>query len=211
MTKASTAYPPGSAGVNFSDPREFMRLAINSGKLDNISAAGSGVTAATAGFFTQSALQGLADNTNWTANTYKTILSISSGMGLVSNLVGPTGLAGTPTTTFEITVDGAAAVEIAVAQTTTGHRSVLGPLAINGAFVIGDTLGLAPDSLDAGKSVPTYTTNIYETFAWPAIRLIGMPCLIFRTSLLIRMKSSENNSTTTNQERQSAVHYMVLA
>jgi hypothetical protein len=155
--RASTAYPPAASGVNFGDPREFMRGALLANKLGHVTIAGALNGSNAAGFFTQAGLRGLADDTNWTAGTYKTILSISSGMGLVSHLVGPTGLAGTPTTTFEVTVDGGAAIEVAVAQTTTGHRSVLGALAINGAFVTGDVIAQAPDSLDAGKAVPTFT------------------------------------------------------
>lgn len=201
-----------SGGVHFSDPREFHRAAYLASKLNSFEAgAGAADLSSVAGFFTNIALSGVADDTNWTADTYKTILSISSGKGYVASMVGPTGLAGTPTTTFEITVDGVL-YTVAVTATTTGHRAVLGAVGTTSAFFTTAVVPfIPPDSIEATKAVETVITQVGTMPTWQGMRLLGTPCLQFNTSLLIRMKSSESNSTTTNVERRSAVQYKVQA
>lgn len=201
------------SGSNFDDPNEFYRSLAVSANLHNMNFGGTTAAASAAGFFTNQAIRGLADDTNWTANTYKQLLSISSGKGLVSNLIGPTGLAGTPTTTFEITVDGVL-TEVPVMATTTGDRAILGAISPDGsggtAFTAVKQMDEDADSIDAGKTTQRHLNALVGIWPWRTIRTFGTPCLIFRQSLLIRAKSSENNSTTTNQERQSAVQYMVM-
>src|SRR6185503_12810915 len=108
-----------SSGVHFSDPRQFHRQMVAASVIACAEAASSTTDAAnTAQFFTNFALNGVADNTNWTATTYKTLLSVT-GAGFVNAIIGPTGLAGTPTTTFRITVDGVV-YTVALTATTTG-------------------------------------------------------------------------------------------
>jgi hypothetical protein len=200
----------GGGGVNFTDPREFLRAISTSSTttMINASSASAG-TAATAGFWTQLALQGVADNTNWTANTYKTILSISSGMGYVSHLFGPAGLAGTPTTTFEITVDGVL-TEIPVVALSTAQRAILGPLLQGTAYTTANHINTGSTAINAGKDTYSVTSTGVQVLGPMALRFMGVPCLKFSQSLLIRMKSSEDNSTTANQERQSGVQYVVM-
>lgn len=196
------------AGVNFTDPREFMRSLAAASALTIFDSTTTGQTGDSQPFFTQLATQGVADDTNWTAATYKTILSVSSGIGVVFNLIGPTGLAGTPTTTFEVTVDGTL-TEVAVVATTTGQRAVLGPTQSNVAFTTASAWLQGATSIDAAKDTQLLVT---PNIAPPrALRTFGSPALIFRTSLLIRMKSSENNSTTAAVQRQSGVSYMSMS
>lgn len=203
-------------GVHFKDPREMWKFVSESaGALQAYGASTTATTAGTAGFFTEMAIRGVADDSNWSANTYKTILSVSSGAGLVSHLIGPTGLAGTPTTTFEITIDGTL-YTIPVVATTTLQRAVLGAL-INeltegGAFNTAKNYALGTKSVSSDKTTDRVITSYFANIpGWGFLRTMGTPCLIFRQSLLIRMKSSEANSTTTNQERQSAVQYRMFA
>lgn len=194
-----------SAGVNFTDPYRFKRFLVASSSIFYWDSANSNNGLNVAGGFTVAAINGLADDTNWTADTYKTILSDTGGRGIVSHLIGPTGLAGTPITTFEITVDGMPKVEIAVTATTTGQRAILGPLA-NADILAGTNAPFrSPSATAAAKS--TMVTGVNGIPSWITIGLLGTPCLVYRSSILIRMKTSENNSTTTNQERQSAVSY----
>lgn len=202
-------FAPKYNGPHFTDPREFDKSITVATAISNVvtnTASASDVVA----FYTNLANGGgIVDDTNFTAATYKTILSIPSGMGIVSNIIGPTGLAGTPTTTVEVTVDGAPAIEVPIVATTTGQRAVFG------AYVNDETAGglfttaFAPyrikSTMNAGMNT-SLETNIALMPIWFA-RTFGTPCLIYRTSLLIRMKSSENNSTTTNRERRSAVMY----
>lgn len=198
-----------SNGNNFTDPREFARTVITAANLQNYTAAAVQATSAAAGFFTEAARRGVADDTNWTANTYKTILSVASGKGMIAGMGGPTGLAGTPTTTFEITVDGVL-TEVAVLQTTTGQRSILGAHMQLVTFLSASTVALqGPNGSTAGVDLITTSNGLIPP--WQSIRVFGTPCLIYQNSLLIRMKSTENNSTTTNQERQAFVQHMAMA
>lgn len=195
----------GSSGVNFSDPRDFHR-ALYAAAIFKAADNTATLTASTvAGFFTQCALRGVADDTNSTADTYKTLLSVT-GRGLVSCLIGPTGLAGTPLTTFEITVDGVVTT-VAITATTTGQRAALGAISNTDTFTTASEYAQSPVSVDATKSVETNASITSLIPGWHGIRALGTPCLQFQVSLLIRMKTSESNSTTTNQERQSAVLY----
>jgi hypothetical protein len=203
-----------SGGVHFKDPREMWKLIASSTAVQNLGSSTTASTAAVSGFFTEMAIRGLADDTNWSADIYKTLLSVSSGAGLVSHVVGPTGLAGTPTTTFEITVDGAL-YTVPVVATTTGQRAVLGPvineLTEGGAFTTAKNYALGTISVSSDKTTDRLLNTYYANIpGWGFIRTSGTPCLVFRQSLLIRAKSSEANSTTTNQERQSAVQYRLF-
>ncbi len=205
-----------AGGIHFSDPREFFRaLSVTGGVLSVMDASGTTTGDQAAGFFTEMGRRGVADNTNWTADTYKTLLSISSGMGYVSHLIGPIGLAGTPTTTFEITVDGTL-YTVAVTATGITQRAVLGPIPQSSAgvfFTTAKSSAYGANAIDAGKTTQTFAGTVLnpEILPWSTLRMLGTPCLVFRNSLLIRAKSSESNSTTTNNERQSAIQYMVMA
>lgn len=201
-------------GPHFTDAREFFRTVMRSDALTNYTLGGTGALVSAVAFYTEQDLRGVTDDTNWTADTYKTILSVT-GAGLVSMMVGPAGLAGTPTTTFEVTNDGVLTTIAVVANTTT-QRAVLGPL-VSGTATPGGIFSTAMQALQgmstmsADKTTIFGATNVFETLPWSTLRLLGTPCLKFNQSLLVRMKSSESNSTTTNRERRSAVQYMVMA
>lgn len=203
-------------GVNFADPREMNRVIGPASGLSVHDGANTGTVSTVAGFHTEIGNRGVADNTNWTATTYKTILSISSGAGYVAGMYGPTGLAGTPTTIFEITVDGVL-YTVTLVATTTAQRAYIGahmPDLNSNAGATFTSAGVpsdGADSMDASKTTSRITTSFVQLPTWQIMGLLGTPCLVFRNSLLIRMQTSENNSTTTNNERQSGVIYKVQA
>lgn len=200
------------SGIHFTDPREFYRAQTEYQSLCNITDAGTAAACSSTGFYTEQARRGVSDNTNWTADIYKTLLSVT-GMGLVSNLLGPASLAGTPTTTFRITVDGTV-YTVPIVLTTTAVRAVLGAVSPDGnagtAFTTAKVMDRGGVSITADKTTQ-YIGNNGGFMPWSTLRLLGTPCLIFRQSILIEAKSSESNSTTTNQDRQSCVQYMVMA
>jgi hypothetical protein len=195
----------GGGGINFTDPRQLQRSTALAGNIVIADSALSQPGSTAAGYFTEIALRGFADNTNWTADTYKTLLSVTSGSGLLSHLVGPTALGSAPTTTFDITVDGGTAYEIAVTATASGQRAVIGPAVGPALFTTAAEYLRGPSAVDTNRMVDVVGGTYIP--AWPAIRLMPIPCLEFKLSLLVRAKSSENNSTTTNQERQSGGQY----
>ncbi len=206
-------------GINFTDPREFMRVRIPAGALSMFTEAASIVTSDTANGVTELGKRGMTDDTNWTANTYKTILSVAAGTSvIVAGMFGPTGLVGTPTTTFEITGNDGVAREIAITAVGTGARAYLGGLAAGSAgpalnmFTTTSVAFAGSVGITAAKDVLTLGTTVTCPIpGWQFVKSMGMPCLISRNGLTVRMKSSENNSTTTNQERVAQIQYMVLS
>lgn len=188
-----------SNGIHFKEPWLFQPYTATAASLKVQDNLGSDQTSATTAFFTEVARRGAQDTTNWTADTYKTLLTVSSGKGLVAAIVGPTP-GGSSTTTFEITVDGVL-TEIAVA-TSSGKRAIL---VSSGALVAGPATTIAPvyagdAALDSGKQifsdVPT-STSYLPTHQFLAA--FGVPQLRFNQSLLIRAKHSASitNSTAT--------------
>ncbi len=201
--------------LNFTDPTKFDRNLCLSSGLRIFDSSVSGSASSVAGFFTNGALSGVDDDTNWTADTWKTILSVSSGAGQVAALVGPTSLAGTPTTTWRITVDGIP-YTIAVVHSTTAQRAVLGSAfqdgVASGYYVTAYFPYRAPDSVSADKTTQRFGTALGLVLPhWPTIRVNNIPVLEYRTSLLVEAKTSENNSTTANQERRSYIMYKPFA
>lgn len=220
MAAIGTKFGLGKAGgVHFTDPREFFRQLVLSSSRLCVRTASATQGAEAAAFWTEIDVRGVADDTNWTSDTYKTILSVSSGIGLVSNIIGPVGLSGTPTTTFRITVDGVQSQPIPVVATTTGQRAMLGPSFTSasqaGSFYTAALIAQqGATSINAAKDtqyIGGTGTNDALLSPWQTLRLMGTPCLIYRQSLLIEMKSSESNSTTANRERSSGVQYMSLS
>lgn len=190
----------GGGGINFKEPWILQPYTATAASLQIQSSGGADQTSATVAFFTEMARRGLQDTTDWTADTYKTLLSVSSGKGLVAAIVGPTP-GGSSTTTFEITVDGVL-TEIAVA-TSSGKRALLSSF---GAVVSGPVGTNVPAyagsaALDSGKQIfsdVTASPSYIATHQFMAA--FGVPQLRFNQSLLIRAKHSASitNSTATS-------------
>lgn len=195
-TRASTLLG-GAGGIHFSDPGEMLPRVFVAANLLLEENDGTDRTSETTAFFTAMAARGFQDTTNWTSDTYKTLLSVTSGSGLLAALVGPTA-GGSETTTFEITVDGKL-VEIPIAVAS-GERACLMQLALPGAtFTTASRFAIQGGTINAGKTIigtPTIDTLLC---GWPLVTAYGTPCLKFKTSLLIRAKHSANitNSTAT--------------
>lgn len=194
-----------TGGVHFKEPWLFQPITAAAGSLEVFDSGAVTRDSTTTAFFTEMARRGLQDTTNWTSNTYKTLLSVSSGKGLVAALVGCTA-GGVETTTFEITVDGVL-TEIAVGGLASGERAVLSAAGLQaGTYYLGTVASAdewpfpGGEALDADKATfgATYGVTAYIA-PWRAHMFNAMPCLRFNTSLLIRAKHSANitNATAT--------------
>lgn len=191
---------------HFKDPWLFSPFTAAVAALNIFDSADTVRDSSTTNFFTQMANLGLQDTTNWTADTYKTLLNVSSGKGLVAALVGPT-TGGAETTTFRFTVDGVQSTVAVVASGAT-RRAVLlagGPGKDNAAtaadFTTASIYAQSRNmSLAADKStfadMPSSPSYILP---WRMVHMFGVPCLQFNTSLLIEAKNSANitNATAT--------------
>lgn len=146
--------------------------------------------------FTGFAKVGIQDNTDWTANTYKTIFS-HTGCGLIYGLIGPTA-GGAETQIFEVTVDGV--LKTITITNANGERAVL--LASGGVntadFTTATNGQMSLGSLDSA-SLTTYQDTAYGIPGPRANQMLGVPALRYDYSCLIRMKHSASitNSTAT--------------
>lgn len=142
------------------------------------------------------------DDTNWTADTYKTILNLSGQSGLVVGFLGPTLPTAGDTNTMRITVDGAAYTIVLTAQVNAG-RSYLACVRSNTIYTTVDTemayAGTSSDGLTA------YITFVAAILSPSDALATGATLLRFSSSLMVEMKISVNLTTTTNVERRSAV------
>lgn len=205
MTVLSSLFGGALAGNEVTTIAKLTKASRASANItDNESSAGNAATAA--GFFTNIALHGADVDTNWTADTYKTLATIS-GAGVMVSVITPT-LNAAEVATLEVTVDGGTAQTLAITMAGAAERGIVGaffPGSVSASSVTYRGIRLA--GLDSAKR---YVNT--DTLALPAThyaKLYGMRTLRFETSLLVRMKTSVSLSTTTNQERRCGVTYVL--
>lgn len=193
-----------TSGIHFKQPTQFQPYIADVANLNIFDNGNIIRESSTTAFFTQMASRGLQETTNWTADTYKTLLTVT-GAGFVGGVIGPT--AGTSsTTTFEITVDGALD-EIAIAVASGQRAGLYAKLGGSADFTSTEVFLYAGvgEALGADKATFTASSNpVRVVLTWR--QLVGFPCLRFTQSLLIRAKHSASitNSTATAY---SAVQY----
>jgi hypothetical protein len=190
---AGTTTRLGALGKAYLPPVN-LKLSDNSTGSDNAS------------FWTNLNNVGVAVNSDFTAATYKTLLSVS-GAGEVITIVGPTIATSAATLDFEVTIDGGAAQTITLTwPSATSYRAFIGAT-YNGAVAI-IFQGVGSHTLDSTKRwlVPS------GDFQLPGLltsKAMGLPRLRFETSVLIRLRSSVNVTATGSNERQSGVIYQL--
>lgn len=198
MTRASELFG-GGGGIHFKDPWEFKPFVQPAANLQIWDSGGTQQDSTATAFFTEMARRGLQDTTNWTADTYKTILSVPSGKGLVAAYIGCTA-GGAETHTVEFTIDGVL-TEITIGTLASGERGILIGGYADGAqyTTVSDINKSASEALEADKATFTAMSNVQSVSAIAPWRSTYWPCLKFKTSLLIRAKHSANitNSTAT--------------
>ena len=189
-----------SLGNNFSDPRKMLKLQTIP-YLDNYTSVTRAST--TADFWTGGvAVQGVQLDTDFAADTYKDLLDISSGAGLVTHIIGPTPAAG-DTTTFRVTVDGTA-YEISVVVTLASTRAILSPSSFNTDWATNDTrryTAMLQEESNTQQVVPSNLWNINSLVA------MGCPLLEYTTSLKVEVKNSAAVTGTGSQERRCGMMY----
>lgn len=198
-----------SSSRNFNHPREFIPLAKIATQIfvaDNADTVGS-QNSATATCWTVIGSLGVAVNTDFVADTWKTTLSTAAVGGEMAFCIGPTAT-GTEITTFGFAIDGATEVEVPVAVAS-GQRAVLS-VGVGRADAFGsDWAGQAAVALSAGKTI--YTDSGGQPNVWlpppPFLRMAGAAMLGWRTSVTVRMKHSAGVTDTASHGRQSGIGY----
>lgn len=199
MTRASQLFPP-SNGIHFKDPWLMAYYMAPTSSLSIVDSGSTTRSCTTTEFFTQLAARGLQNTTDWTANTYKTLLNVTSGKGLVAAYVGPTA-GGAETHTLEFTIDGVL-TEITIGTLASGERPCMfsGVFAGSTEYTTANILAVpGSEALEADKATfgsPPESPSLL--LPWRNVHR-GIPLLRFNTSILIRAKHSANitNSTAT--------------
>jgi len=199
-------------GVFITDATLLPRYSVGSSSLLRV-AGTTNVAATTVAFYTGGVASidripsSVQDDTNWTADTYKTITTVT-GAGYFSGFVGPTAASAGDITTLEVTVDGGTAQEVAMPAQNNGDRVFAGS-ATGLAFFWGGTqiqpMDLAGTSSDGFIANVGGATNAYVCPLAPHdVWALGGYLVNFTSSLLVRAKHSQNLTTTTARERRSA-------
>lgn len=192
------SYVNGAGGIHFTNPWEFLPLATAAANVAAYDSSSTAQDSTTTAFFDEMDRRGVKNTwSGWTANTYQTLLDVSSGKGLVANLIGPTA-GSSAVTTFKFTIDGAPEVEIPVGVVS-GNRAILTPGLYNFRdYNFDGNLGFpGAETLNAGKTQFTNTSSVIHVLPWRTYR--GTPLLRFNSSIKIEAKHSANitNSTAT--------------
>lgn len=186
-------------GIHFKQPSQLMPYVADVANLNVFDNGNTIRASSTTAFFTQMAAAfGLQDTSDWTADTPKTLLDVSSGAGFVGAIIGPTA-GGASTTTFEITNDGVLD-EIAI-TVASGQRAALVCTLGGAADYTSAEVFLYPgvgETISAGKNTFAASSNPVRVIR-PWRHSAMVPMLRFSQSLLIRAKHSASitNSTAT--------------
>ncbi len=201
-------------GAFFTDPRLMhqafgTRIALNNGAFeiyDNT----TGRFSDEANFFTRVGVVGTAVDTNWTANSAKTILSSSNG-GFCSAIIGPVQATLGDTCKFRLTLDGVLYPDINYTAGAAAERPILGAVAYNGTYTSAglDSQGYSDLSTDKKWSKIDGATVSPHILSVENSRALGRALLAWKTSILLEIEISTNLTTTTNQERQAGIVYQL--
>lgn len=193
-------------GVHFTDPRWLPKGYFESSDLGMSNGAASFDFFSTANGWTYLSSLGTAVDTDYAADTWKTLLSVSTQAGYMSGVVGPTMATATDTTTFGVAVDGGAEITVAVVGAGTVPRCFLG-------FPIPRTLYTTADESGQGFFMASDKSRIgpgtvsTDPILMPVQRglLQGVGMIRFTNSLVVRCKTTQAQTATAAQERQSGV------
>lgn len=193
-------------GVHFTDPRWLPQGYGEEGVVGMSNSAASFDYFNVANGWTYLGRLGTAVDTNYSADTFKTLLSVSTQAGYLAGVVGPKMVTATDTTTFRITVDGGSAVSIAIVGAGSAVRCYLGFPVPRSLYTTADVSGYG-GQLASDKMRMLFGVSATEAILLPVSRCLmqGMGLLRFTSSLLVECKTTQAQSGTAAQERQSGV------
>jgi hypothetical protein len=207
----ATASGGGGGGGAVADPRMLPKSVIVASALNdgvNNLANNSLGNVGGAFFWTASVPNaGAVVDTNFTASTYKTIVSIT-GAGDLCHAIGPTMASAGHTTTMELTVDGAPPITIVFTSDGAARRAVLGLVGVFVSQVMQPPYSLNGASLDSGRRLNLIASDTGLPNPMD-VRRQGLPRLRFSSSLLVRMQSSNDITAAFESQRRSGVLYVL--
>jgi len=205
MARLSTLGPGG--GINFKDPKYLFPFVAASGDIANVSGTGASVATAAA-FFDNLTSNGLSVDSDYVADTPKTIIDVTGG-GEIFAVIGPTA-GGAETTTFEFVLDGVTYTYAFVCAS--GDRAGMWAAHSLGAFTTtANVVNSGFSSLDATKVINKTAAFSWQLPGWFTLGMMGTPRLEFKLAARVRITHSANVSGTDARERRSGVGYRMHA
>lgn len=185
------------SSINYDSPTELYRLELPTGAIVN-NAGGTAVFINSTAAFTSLNGQGLADTTNWSTDTYKSLLSTSEAGEMIA-YIGPELATSGGIHTVEFTVDGVVTT-IAVTTTANNSRPMLttNPGSNSAAFTTASNwYDMTLNTLTANKR--TFGSYAQEINGWQQAAFFHVPALAWKNSFQVRAKNSAaiTNSTAT--------------
>lgn len=199
----------GGAGNLFTDPNRFPKWI----SIGNTTTTGLNWNNqhffGEADFWTQVNVNGLATDSNFSADTYKTLANLS-GRGVCYGVFSPAISNSGDSITLRITVDGVAYTLTAIAPGTVDYRAFWGFVLPFNVFSTSSTVGsMFGNGLNASKSVHDIATSTSGNIVGLSVCQIFGAGLKFDTSLLVEVKVTSAQSGTANNERQAGVLYQM--
>lgn len=203
-------YVPAAKNIapHFTDPRRLPKILTANGAVAKY--ANSSI--AVAQFWVAVGISGAYTNTDFSADTYKTIVS-TTGAGYVSAIIGPSMTNNSDTTTFRITVDGTA-YTITVDAYNAGDRAALGFVAGGGYYTTADQWNspydFGADTGDLGILRLGSTSGLSQFWPVPHLLVNGAGMLAYSRSLVVEIKETTAQTGTANVERRAGVIYLPI-
>ena len=197
---------PGSEAPHFTDPRKMQKFVG-----DQTVTKFSNNAASATGFWDAVAFNGVYTDTNFSADTYKTILNVTGSAGVLLWCIGPVMVNATDNTTFRVTVD-SIAYTVVVEAYNANDRAGIGPLIMTDVFTTTNNFN-TPNFTRVGVagdfSVVHPDTNAH-LFPTSTAFMLGTSMLKFNSSLLVEVKCTTAQSGTASRERRSGLCYQLL-
>jgi len=194
---------------HFTDPWLFVARTQASGDYSMSQTNDTASDATTVQFWTNMTARGVIETNDLTANVWITIASLS-GKGLFAGVFGPTS-GGADTTTFGINVNGAGEVEYPILNAA-GQRASLSVGLLPGVTFTTSSIFATPGGdLNAAKTILGDGSNVKFVNTFDFMSAMGTPMLRFDTSLVVRVKHSQNITNSTATAYKGMVYRMGLA
>lgn len=207
LMAAIAAASGGGGSGHYTSARKLMRFVYASGSI-GINDGGAVDLLTTANGWTSVSYFGTALDSNFVADTWKTVANLT-GPGLFYGAIGPTASNNADITSMRFTRDGGSAVTIAMTNTASANRAMI----LAAKPMRSDAFTSASNPVTLWGTYASVDSNATRyPFDWGAQILPqdeaegrGARMVEFETSLLVEMKITNAQSTTTNQERQAGV------
>jgi len=201
-----------AASLHYVNPTNLLQMVADASR-PSLNDTGTSDVSTAAAFWTTVGNWGAAVDSNFSADTWKTIANLT-GPGRMYAAIGPTASNNADITSMRFTRDGGSAVTITFTMTASGNRALL--IATGGlrsdAFTTGSQFSYGGGQARIDSNRVHYNTAFGVEFMPQEIAEgLGARCYDFASSLLVEMKITNAVTGTVSNERQAGVLWRKLS